>query len=74
MLDVSLGGSGNGGLVLGEALAGGIERIGADDQQAVDAGESLLQAGRVIEIGLAGENASFSGLRVAATILPGATL
>ncbi len=57
MLDASLDGRCNGALVLGEALAGSVQRIGADDQQPVDADECLFQACRVIEIGLAGDDA-----------------
>ncbi len=57
MLDASLLRGLNGGRVLLQALTGDGERVGADNQQAIDAGESGRQGGGVVEIGLAGDDA-----------------
>jgi hypothetical protein len=47
----------HGCLVLRQTLAGDGERVGADDQKAIDASESGFEACRIVEIGLAGGHA-----------------
>ena len=57
MLHTGRSGGLQGGLVLGQAAARAVQRVGADQQQALRTGEGGGQAGRLVEVGRAHDDA-----------------